>query len=289
VVRAREHEEVVVMQRKRISVVAVACAVAAACGGGTSDERAADGVTTSTGLLKESTQGVTVWAPARAGSWPVVFAIHGSTGAATDFDPMAHDLATRGVVVVAPDFREDTVSNLVNDLVCAYQGMTTIVDQFGGDIGRGITTVGFSAGADSALAAALRTDLTDPSASYADCLAKAPMPTAAVAICGCYVTMGPSPNGRLRDVVLPVAGNENVSLTLIAGDADPICPAEQTQTATTWLRDAGYQVELVIIPGGDHGNEIYRDWDHQFAAIPGDPVGQQTAQLIFDVATTANG
>lgn len=275
----------------RLSAVLVTLAVVlGACGSHDSTGRSgdsSDGVTTRTSLLTASTPGVTIWAPTRAGSWPVVFAVHGQTGRASDFAPLAEDLASRGAVVVAPDFREETAAHTVTDLVCAYQGMASIVGSYGGDLRR-ITTIGFSAGADWALALALRTDLEDPLAPYGHCLAGVAHPIAAVAISGCYVTLGPVDNGALRDVVLPVAGNPTVRITLVAGGADTICPAAQSQTAGTWLRDAGYEPELVVIPNGDHGNEIYRDWDHHFAAITGDPAGQQTALLIFAAATSSS-
>jgi hypothetical protein len=70
---------------------------------------------------------------------------------------------------------------------------------------------------------------------------------------------------------------------MIAGEEDPTCAAWQSEDAAAELRDAGYDVDLVILEGADHPAPIFHEFvDGEFVLTPDDPAGSETVDLIVE-------
>jgi acetyl esterase/lipase len=77
---------------------------------------------------------------------------------------------------------------------------------------------------------------------------------------------------------------------LIGGEEDPTCAAWQSEDATAALREAGYDVDLVILEGADHPAPIFHEFvDGEFVLTPDDPAGEQTVDLIVDAIEARSG
>jgi acetyl esterase/lipase len=113
-----------------------------------------------------------------------------------------------------------------------------------------------------------------------------PLPEIVVAISGCHYQFEGAefvfdPSGW---------GNKDATVLLIGGEEDPTCAAWQSEDATAELRDAGYNVDLVILEGADHPAPIFHEFvDGEFVLTPEDPAGEQTVDLIVDAIESRSG
>ncbi|MGB5566926.1 MAG: hypothetical protein WBN93_11430, partial [Acidimicrobiia bacterium] len=82
--------------------------------------------------------------------------------------------------------------------------------------------------------------------------------------------------------------NMDADVVLVAGTDDDICELWQSQDATEALQAAGYDARLVEIDGGNHANVVfYEIVDGEWLLRPGDPVGEEVAQVILDAINAA--
>jgi dienelactone hydrolase len=268
-------------------VVVCALLVAAACGGSDSGGDAAEdagyGVICEV-VAHETTQDVLVFAPDAEGSWPVVMAMHGLNGSGEDMAEIATRLAREGFVVFAPTYRTDMrtqqgVEQGGRDAECGYRFARSIAADYGGDLDRPVTFVGWSLGASLVLALGLP-DQIDPSGQAVSCFTEVPRPEVVVAVSGCHYEH----EGIPADMVDPSGwGNKDAEIVLVAGEKDTTCAAWQSEDAATELRSAGYDVELVVLEGASHYAPVFHDVvDGEFVVVPDEPAGEQTLEVIVD-------
>jgi hypothetical protein len=101
-----------------------------------------------------------------------------------------------------------------------------------------------------------------------------------VAISGCYFEFE-----GVKQTYFDVSGwgNTNADLTLLAGDDDTTCAAWQSKDAEAQLRSAGYDVDLVMLEGGNHYAPIFHDLvNGEWVVIANDPPGERTVEVILD-------
>jgi hypothetical protein len=115
-----------------------------------------------------------------------------------------------------------------------------------------------------------------------------------VAIAGChYEIEGQTVAWYTMEEWLPlIAGdarrNLEADLILVVGENDEECQAWQSEDATEALRSHGYDTQLIVVPGGDHGNVVF--WgliDGEWVTVPDDPVGHEVVQTILDAIAAA--
>lgn len=260
--------------------------LAAACGA----EEGQDGGSevNSEVLSPEGTQGMLVFGPDAEGPWPVVFAMHGIDGQAEDMTELATRLAREGVVVFAPTYRTDVTTEEARelagmDLECAYRFARSVAAEYGGDLDRPVTIVGWSLGATGALALGLSEDI-DPSGDLG-CFSPAPRPDVVVAISGCHYEW----EGRPSDLIdVSELGNDAADVVLVAGEEDATCAAWQTEDMAAELRSAGYDLDLILLEGADHLAPVFHDVvDGEWVVDPNDPAGERTVGLILNAIAAA--
>lgn len=260
--------------------------LAAACG---AEEGQGGGSEVNSEVLSpEGTQGMLVFGPDAEGPWPVVFAMHGIDGQAEDMTELATRLAREGVVVFAPTYRTDVTTEEARelagmDLECAYRFARSVAAEYGGDLDRPVTIVGWSLGATGALALGLSEDI-DPSGDLG-CFSPAPRPDVVVAISGCHYEW----EGRPSDLIdVSELGNDAADVVLVAGEEDATCAAWQTEDMAAELRSAGYDLDLILLEGADHLAPVFHDVvDGEWVVDPNDPAGERTVGLILNAIAAA--
>jgi dienelactone hydrolase len=262
------------------------CAVllAVACGG--RDARSGESSVTSQVVSDATTQDIHVFAPQATGTSPLVVALHGIDGSGQDMGEFATRLARSGMVVFAPTYRSDLttpdgLSQAEADIVCGYRFARTTASQHGGDLTQPVTALGWSLGADFAVLGGL-----SPGPSPDDpCPGDKPPPDVVVGISGCYYEYEGKPITWFDDV--SSWGNKDADFYLLAGDEDTTCPAWQSQKLASALRDAGYHVNLIRLPGADHYAPIFHEMRNgEFQAVTKDPAGRRAVQVVLDAIAT---
>jgi acetyl esterase/lipase len=235
----------------------------------------------------DTTQDIWVYAPDADGSWPVVYALPGADGEAQrDLDVMATELARRGFVVFATDWRTtSSVAALEYDVECGYRYSREIAAEFGGDLDQPVTMVGHSMGATGVLYHALgesqwgpdgQWDLSAYVAPDGECFAGAPRPDVLVGIAGCH-TRNSFPSA------VKAWGNTDAHYVFVSGSDDAVCDPAESEAATAHLRQLDYNVTLIEIPDANHGEPVFHDMDNDWETLPTDsPIGQQTVRIIID-------
>lgn len=270
----------------RLAVAACLLAVVlTACGGGSggSPGRSASPTSgppyaVSTRVVSDATtRDIQVWAPTATGHWPVVYALPGISGHKSDFDLLAPALARHGVVVFVSDYNPvGTTDELIRDVVCGYRYARRIAPDYGGDLTRPVTGVGYSEGA--RFISALVVPDFGPTGSYSACFTGAPPPTVLVGINGCYYSYQNKKIDFSTDL-----GTKDVDLVLVTGTRDDVCVTSQSQKAADALRSAGYRTTLVSIPGANHYTPVYHDVVHgTWTALPTEPAGDATVRAVLD-------
>ena len=274
---------------KLFVMVLVASLVAVGCG--SRDAGEATSPVASTVVLHEDTQDITVWAPEGEGSWPVVYLIPGS-GRGQDLAETAIRLANGGVVVFAPDYRrDDSMPKHEQDVECGYRYIRSIAPEYGGDLDQPVTFVGDSFGATWALGPGVGETHFGPGGAYDEvCFTGVARPDVVVAIAGCYYEYQGGAVFPILDLMIEHAATakRDGDLVLLVGEEDQICEVWQSEDAAETLQAAGYDAEVVVIPGGDHGNVVFwTETDGEWVTVPDDPVGQLVVDTILEAIDAA--
>ena len=232
----------------------------------------------STVVSHETTQDIWVWAPDAEGSWPIVYALHGTGGSGEGFAVTASELASHGNVVFAPDWGSEA------DAECGYRYSLTIAEEYGGDSNQPITSIGHSLGASSILVGGLDDDAYAEGGTYDECFEGGPRPSVLVPISGCHYEYQGNQFG-----FDPVAySDQGVEIVLVVGTDDTECEPWQSQDATDDLQAAGYDARLVEIDGGTHFTVIFHDLvNNEWLILPDDPTGRQVVDVILEAIEDA--
>lgn len=248
---------------------------------------------TSTVISHETTREISVWAPDAEGPWPIVIAVHGADLDRNDLAVTAEELASRGAVVFAADWRPQSV---VQDLECGTRYALSVAEDYGGDLDQPFTFIGHSAGAGAVLEGGLNEAVYGPGGTYQACFSGRRMPDVIVAISGCHFEF----DGQSYPFDTSRFSNAGADLVLIGGAEDQICEPWQSQDAADALRTAGYSVEYVEIEAANHNTVIFHDcqgrpagapsWcenDNERLALPDDPAGEEVVEVVFDAIHAA--
>lgn len=236
-----------------------------------------------------TTQDIWVTAPSDSdadewGTWPMVFGAHGTGGSGDGLAATAAELASHGAVVFAPTYRSTEGQYIEQDLECAYRYSMSIAEDYGADLGQPITSFGHSLGASMALFGGLSEAAYGPGGTYDACFAGVPRSDVIVAVAGCHYEY----EGEQFPFDMTGFSNMDADVVLVAGTEDDVCELWQSQDATEALQAAGYDARLVEIDGGNHANVVfYEIVDGEWLLRPGDPVGEEVAQVILDAINAA--
>lgn len=228
-----------------------------------------------------------VFAPAMPGSYPVVIMFHGGGwvgGNPDDIAPLATAIAVGGAVVFNAPYRLALRGGgypmTFEDASCAVRFARRHAPQFGGEPGF-VTVVGYSAGAHIGAVTALTGDSFN-----GDCTVQSgsALPDAFVGVAGPYDTdlldpfmsiffgtdraVDPTP-WKDGNPHTHVGENPELIVRLIQGQQDQLVPVGFATGFTDDLSEAGYDVELTIIPTGTHGTVVdpLADGDETIAAV----------------------
>ncbi len=233
-------------------------------------------VVVASGISYTETRQLDVYAPAAGSDWPVVVFFHG--GNPTDSPefrnaiPEPAALAARGLVVYAPHWASLGPDGGSEDTVCAMAFARNTAEEYGGDADR-MTISGYSTGGFTAAVHALTGD--DPPFVSDDCLVDPTMelPVAAVpggtpffavdaARAGAFATNAQwneltADELDAFDPYLLLGRNPDVRFVMVVGEQDhgggalgDIPIVESNVAYHQAMVDAGYDVELVTVPGG---------------------------------------
>lgn len=261
----------------KVATLLSAVLMVAACG----DEGSFD--VTSEVVSHETTQDILVFSPDAEGPWPVIWAMHGIEGTGQDMAEIATRLAGEGFVVFAPTFGTDMNSQegtlqAVLDAECGYRFARSIAAEHGGDLRQPVTFVGWSLGASFVLQGGLEREI-DPSGEFVSCFDEVPRADVVVAISGCHYRYA----GANLEFDPSGWGNTDADVVLLAGDADTICAAWQSEDAADALGAAGFDVDVIILEEANHFAPIFHDEvDDEWITVPDDPAGEQAVDVILD-------
>jgi predicted esterase len=272
------------MKRSRVFTVLAGLLIAAGCA---SSEGAEPLFEVSTSVVShEMTQDISVWAPDTDGSWPIVFAVHGTGADRSRWDVTGPALASQGVVVFAPDYRSTEPRYFERDVECAWRYAASVADQYGGDLDQTITFVGHSLGATAVFIAGLDEAAYGPGGTYDQCLTAAPMPNLIVPISGCHYEFGDSKTDFASKV--STMSNRDVEVILVAGSDDDACQPWQSQDASRDLNATGYDARYVQIDAASHLTVIYKDLvNGEVVTVPDEPAGDEVVRTILDAIDAA--
>jgi dienelactone hydrolase len=235
-------------------------------------------------VADEATQDILVFEPDAEGSWPIVLAFHGINGNADHMAEIGKRLAGNGFVVFAPNYRTDLsteqgIVNAVRDAECGYRYARSIASDYGGDLDRPLTFVGWSLGALYVIQTGLD-EAIDPTGEYVSCFTEVARPEIIVAASGCYYEFA----GKPFDLLEPTEwANEGADVIVAAGENDTVCPASQSQRAADELRTRGYHVRYVLLEGAGHFAPVFhRDRNGNMVLAPDEPAGDRIVQLVVD-------
>lgn len=205
-----------------------------------------------------------VMAPDQAGAWPVVIVAHGGGQKRRAVRDWATGIAARGAMAYNVDWPAGGLGSeeSAERLTCAV--VVAVDDAFvhGGDTSR-VVFVGHSLGATVGAAVSL-----GGSAASADCAVADGdgLPDAFVGYEGPYdVATVDYANGRVprdppdeeaADPYAHIGGNPDLVVRLVHGDAEDIAwfdtPMFVSERFAKALDAAGYDVELIVVEGGEH-------------------------------------
>ena len=222
------------------------------------------------------TKQLDVYAPAAGSDWPVVVFFHGGDPTnSPDYrkaitEPAA--LAARGLVVYAPHWASLGPDGGSEDTVCAMAFAQVTAEEYGGAADR-MTISGYSTGGFTAAVHALMGD--DPPFVSEDCLVDPTMEPPAAAVPGGtpYFAVDAARAGAFAtnaqwneltpdeldafDPYLLLGRNPNIHFVIVVGEEDhgdgalgDIPIIESSLQYHQAMVDAGYDVELVTVPGG---------------------------------------
>ena len=264
--------------RTSLSAMFVALLIVASC---------ADGKTPATVTVSQSTirgdhtQDISVWAPDSGTGYPIVYVLHGLANDRNDMAGFATALAREGLVVFVPDIRTATTSGAATDVECGYDLALKRAVEFGGDIDQPVSIVGWSFGAVTALFSALDPNATGLRSQAEGCSLDAQRPDVIVSIAGCYTTW----DGDSEPLDPGAMGwiNTGAQIVLVAGEEDPVCPPEESETAADTFEAAGFDANVVVIQGADHGAMLfYPPGRYGSVENPQGEAGDETVHVVLD-------
>ena len=215
-----------------------------------------------------------MYAPVSGSDQPVVVFLHSSVSSSPDTRrarPEAFALAARGLVVYVPHWNSLGPAGGSQDTVCATAFAQATAAEYGGDPER-VTLSGYSAGGFSAAIHALIGD--EPPLPVSDCLVNPTMDLPGAVVVGGTpffaadaARTGAYPWPEWADLTpdqvdafdpyLVLGRNPDVHIVLVVGENDvgggalgEIPIAESNLEYYQALVDAGYDAELVLLPGG---------------------------------------
>jgi acetyl esterase/lipase len=241
-----------------------------------------------TEVLRAGTgQAVRVWAPTEdaEGPWPMVFALPGISGHKSDLDLLGPALAEQGAVVLATDYRTPgTVETLAEDLACGYRLAVSTADEYGADLGKPVTTLGYSYGAYWMLAGALSEATTEVATRADRCARGLRLPDVVVGLNGCYYSRQFAP--FTTDELV----RRETDVLVIASSDDRNCPLQESEQVTADLQDAGFDATLTTLPDADHFAAIFHGFDDSdtWVDVPDSPAGERTVEAILDAIEAAS-
>ena len=249
-------------------------------------QRVATPTVSMTTIRGEHTQDISVFSPSDAEGLPVVYVLHGLANDRHDMDGFANALAREGLVVFVPDIRTSAPETSVNDVECGYDHAMTNAADFGGDVDRPVTVIGWSYGAVTAFFSGLDEQATGLRALAQGCALGAERPDVIVAIAGCYTSWdGDSapidPSGMGWD-------NTEASILLVAGELDTACDPSESVDAIAPFEDAGYEVRYTEVADADHGAMVFFP-PERYGTVeePTGRAGEQTIGLVIDAIRDA--
>jgi acetyl esterase/lipase len=202
--------------------------------------------------------------PDQGGSWPVVIVAHGGGQKRRAVRDWATGIAARGAMAYNVDWPAGGVGNQesAERLACAVRVAVDDAAEHGGDTSR-VVFVGHSLGAAVGAAVSLGGSAASEDCAVAD---GDPLPDAFVGYEGPYdIATVDYENGRVPrippgdeavDPYAQIGGNPDLVVRLLHGDAEDIAwfdtPMFVSEQLATALDDAGYDVELIVVEGGEH-------------------------------------
>ena len=120
-----------------------------------------------------------------------------------------------------------------------------VAPDYGGDLARPVTGVGWSRGASLMLSGALH---RTPTGAGAACARDLPLPEVVVGMNGCYYEWA----GRPQPFPVEELDRREADVLLVAASADRNCPAWQSTRAAAALRAEGFRATVATIPGANH-------------------------------------
>jgi acetyl esterase/lipase len=189
--------------------------------------------------------------PDQDGSWPVVIVAHGFGQKRRYVRDWATGIAARGAVTYNVDWPTGS-EELAERLACAVRVALDDAANHGADTSR-FVFVGHSLGASVGAAVSLGGSTASADCAVADGDA---LPDAFVGYEGGYDLTEVAPEGVPvgADPYAQIGGNPDLVLRLLHGDAGVTVPMSASEDFAQALGDAGYDAELVVVKGGDHGS-----------------------------------
>jgi acetyl esterase/lipase len=237
----------------------------------------------------EDTQDIHVWAPATEGSYPTVYAMHGTGGFGANWDIIGAALAAEGVVVFATDYHSTDAATgrfdrIAADLECGYRYAREITTEYGGDLDQPFVNVGHSLGAELGVSGALNEEVFGPGGTYDTCFTGAERPDAVVAIAGCYYEY----DGRQWPFDTAAYGTGDASIVFVAGEDDEVCPSWQSEDAAEAFAAAGFDATYHEVPGATHLTLIGHDLvDGEWLTLADHPAPAEVAKVVLATIDSA--
>ncbi len=231
----------------------------------------------------DASQELDVYLPGMANPpFPTILVIHGSGADKADWSEIANGFATDGYAVVSINYREmpqHAFPGPAEDAFCALAWIHSSSDAYGFDAGR-VVVMGYSAGA--TLAALIGT-VNDTAFFMRHCphpISETGRPNGVVSVAGLFDTvlaadtstvwhsslvayLGSEPEDApdlwaQSSAVHWVDGAEPPFL-LVHGLEDRNTDPQQARTFATALREAGGDVQLVLVPAADHETTLHSE------------------------------
>jgi dienelactone hydrolase len=234
----------------------------------------------------DHTQDISIHSPVDAENLPVVYLLHGLANDRHDMDGFANALAREGLVVFVPDIRTNATETSATDVECGYDYAMANAAEFGGDVDRPVTLVGWSFGAVTAFFSGLDEEATGLRALAEGCVLDAARPDVIVSIAGCHTTW----DGDTAPIDPAGMGwdNTEASIVLISGELDAACDPSESVDAVAPFEAAGYEVSYTEIADAHHGAMVFfPPEEHGTIEQPTGRAGERTVQLVVDAINNA--
>jgi len=229
-----------------------------------------------TEVSHEDTKDMIVWSPAGDGPWPVIYALPDSGIAEHDLDVLAPALAARGFLVIGTDWEASPMRVAAGErsIECGYRYAREIAEDYGGDVTEPVTMLGTGVAGIDAAVVGLGESRFGPDSGNVECFTGTERPDL-------VITLGTCHNDHLECSVDDYT-NTDGKVVIITGQDDDVCPASlHVAPMLAALQERGIDATTTEIAGASHGELVFHDEDHVWAALPeDDPAGQDTVDAI---------